>query len=58
MYINMSISHICMHVYYIASFVSKSYDPMGCSPRGSPVHGILQARILEWVFMSSSRGSS
>ena len=25
------------------------YDPMGCSPPGSSVHGILQARILEWV---------
>ena len=32
-------------------------DPMGHSP-GSSVHGILQARILEWVAMSSSRGSS
>ena len=25
------------------------YDPMDCSPPGSSVHGILQARILEWV---------
>ena len=33
-------------------------DPMGCSPPGSSVHGILQARILEWVSMPSSRGSS
>ena len=33
-------------------------DPMGCSPPGSSVHGILQARILEWVAMPSSRGSS
>ena len=33
-------------------------DPMDCSPPGSSVHGILQARILEWVAMSSSRGSS
>ena len=33
-------------------------DPMDCSPPGSSVHGILQARILEWVFMPSSRGSS
>ena len=24
-------------------------DPMGCSPLGSSVHGIIQARILEWV---------
>ena len=33
-------------------------DPMDCSPPGSSVHGILQARILEWVAMSSSRESS
>ena len=33
-------------------------DPMDCSPPGSSVHGISQARILEWVAMSSSRGSS
>ena len=29
-----------------------------CSPPGSSVHGILQARILEWVAMPSSRGPS
>ena len=33
-------------------------DPMGCSPPGSSVHGILQARILEWVAIPFSRGSS
>ena len=33
-------------------------DLMDCSPPGSSVHGILQARILEWVAMPSSRGSS
>ena len=33
-------------------------DPMDCSPPGSSVHGILQARILEWVAISFSRGSS
>ena len=33
-------------------------DPMGCSLPGSSVHGILQARILEWVTVPSSRGSS
>ena len=32
-------------------------DPMGCSPPGSSVHGILQARILEWVAISFSTGS-
>ena len=44
--------------------VTQSYltlcDPMDCShpPPGSSVHGILQARILEWVAISFSRGSS
>ena len=32
--------------------------PMDYSPLDSSVHGILQARILEWVSMPSSRGSS
>ena len=31
-------------------------DPMDCSPPGSSVHGILQARILEWVAIFISRG--
>ena len=31
---------------------------MDCSPPGSCVHGILQARVLEWIAMPSSRGSS
>ena len=30
-------------------------DPMDCSPPGSSVHGIFQARILEWVVIPSSR---
>ena len=33
-------------------------NPVDCSLPGSSVHGILQARILEWVAMPSSRGSS
>ena len=32
--------------------------PMDCNPSGSSVHGILQARILEWVAICFSRGSS
>ena len=32
--------------------------PMDCSPPSSSVHGILQTRILEWIAMPSSRGSS
>ena len=30
-------------------------NPMDCSPPGSSFHGILQARILEWISMPSSR---
>ena len=33
-------------------------DPVNCSPPGSSVHGISQAGTLEWVAISSSRGSS
>ena len=33
-------------------------DPMDCSPPGSSVRGIFQARMLEWVAISSSRASS
>ena len=40
------------------SVVSDSLWPMDCSPPSSSVHGILQARILEWVAISFSRGSS
>ena len=34
------------------------HNPMDYSPPGSSVHGILQARILEWVAMPFSRGTS
>ena len=33
-------------------------EPMDCSPPGTSVYGILQAKILEWVAISFSRGSS
>jgi len=41
---------------HVCSVMSDSLRPHG--PPGSSVHGILQARILEWVVVSSSRGSS
>ena len=40
------------------SHVQLYRNPMDCSLLGSSVHGILQARILEWVAISFSRGSS
>ena len=39
------------------SVVSDSFDPIDCRPPGSSVHGILQARILEWVAVAFSGGS-
>ena len=47
---------------YMWEVCAQSYptlcDSMNCSPPGSSVHGVLQARILEWITMPSSRGSS
>ena len=40
------------------SVVSDSLRPVDSSPPNSSVHGILQARILEWVAISFSRGST
>ena len=40
------------------SVVTNSLQPHGWGPPGSPVYGILHARILEWVAISVSRGSS
>ena len=42
----------------LLSGVLTFWDPMGCSLPDSSIHGILQARILEWVAISFSRGSS
>ena len=42
----------------LVAVMSNSCEPMDCSLPGSSVHGILQARILEWIAMPSSRGSS
>ena len=43
---------------YFAQLCLTLCDPMDCSPPGSSVHGLLQARILEWVAIPFSRGSS
>ena len=40
------------------SMVYDSLPPPDCSPPGSSIHGISQARILEWVAISFTRGSS
>ena len=49
----------CFWNMHAQSFQScPTLQPMDCSLPGSSVHGILQVRILEWVFMPSSRGTS
>ena len=49
--------YVCMHAKSFQSCLTLC-DPMDCSPPRSSVHGILQARPLEWVAIFSSRGSS
>ena len=42
----------------VAQSCPTLFVPMDCSLPGSSLHGILQARVLEWVAISFSRGSS
>ena len=60
---HMSQSKLLLRAYYSVKekvFVTQSCltlcDPMDCGPPDSSVHGILQARILEWVAILFSRG--
>ena len=46
-----------VHACSVAKSCPTLCDPMDCSPPGSSVHGIYQARILEWVAISSPKGS-
>ena len=56
----LSVVSACMHACKIRSVLSVGTlcDPVGHSPMVSSVHGIFQARILEWIAISSSRGTS
>ena len=53
---------ICKYSIHSDSEVAQScptlWDPMDCCPPGSSIHGILQARILEWIACLFARGSS
>ena len=49
---------VCMCAQSITQSYPTLCDPMDCSPPGSSVHGIFQARVLEWVAISFSSRSS
>ena len=49
---------MCVCVCVCLLSCARLCDPMDCSPPGSSVWRISQARILEWVAISSGRGSS
>ena len=53
----MNINVVSMWTCLVIQLSSTLCNPMDYSPPGTSVHGILQARILEWVAMSFSRGS-
>ena len=52
------VSNLIFHCVLDAQSCLTLCDPMDCSSPGSSVNGILQARILEWVAIPFSRGSS
>ena len=52
------IKQYCESESEVAQLCPTLCDPMDCSLPGSSLHGILQARVLEWVAISFSRGSS
>ena len=61
LHVNISVEFLSRNIPIIC-YCAQSHltlcNPLDCSPPGSSVHGIFQARILEWVAISSSRGSS
>ena len=52
------LTYLCVCAYAVASVMTDSLQPHGLWAATLPVHGILQARILEWDATPSSRGSS
>ena len=56
--IKMLLAFIIIAVVLVTQSCLTPCNPMDHSPPGSSVHGVLEARILEWIAMVSSRGSS
>ena len=57
-YTYMDILYICMHSCWVILVMSNFATLWTVAPPGYSVHGILQARILEWVVIPFPRGSS
>ena len=61
-FLTTSVSNMFSNVEICYCLFAKScpnlLQPLDCSPPGSSLHGISQARILDWVAISFSRGSS
>ena len=60
-FLNLNVSYVCVCVCVCVKLLqlcATLCDPVDYSPPGFSVRGILQARILEWIAMPSSRGSS
>ena len=51
--VDMYTLHVCV---LVAQLCLTLCSPRDCTPPGSSVHGILQARILEWVAISNLQG--
>ena len=56
--LSLLVYYLCMCSCSVAQVCPTLCNPMACSQSGSSVQGIFQARVLEWVAISSSRGSS
>ena len=54
----MKLLKMCVCLCLVTHLCLTFCDPMDCSPPAFSAHNIFQARILEWVAISSSRGSS
>ena len=57
-YLHMTQTILTIKILVVALSYVQLWESMDCSPTGSSVSGIFQARILEWFAISSSRGSS
>ena len=53
-----TIQPLCKRLFLFTQSCLILCDPMDCSPPDFSVHGILQAKILQWVAISFSRGCS